>query len=816
MKLDRKTFLLLAMFLIAGCSLYRMAEFNSKYGPPAMVDRHVEVLVPGSVSFHEDVQPVLEQRCDVCHSCYDAPCQLKMTSFEGIDRGGSKKLVYNATRIMADTPTRLFVDANTTGQWRDMNFHPILNERRQTPEINLENSVLHLMLQLKKDNPLLETELLSETFDLRLDHDYICTTAEDFAEFKEKYPLWGMPYALPGLTEKEHETITEWVRQGARVTPEKDMSDQAKQIVAKWERFFNGESLKQQLVSRYIYEHLFIGRIHFDQLPDREFYRMVRSETPPCEPVVEIKTIRPYDDPGVEKFYYRLRRFESTIVAKDHTVYHMTPKKMDRYRELFLENNYAVSKLPSYDAATNSNAFKTFAAIPANARYQFMLDDAGFFIMGFIKGPVCRGQVALNVINDHFFVAFMNPEKDLISNDSTFLSGVSDFLRLPSEKKSNIRILTVWFKYRNLQKQYLAARNQYLAESDPAGNGRGIEYIWNGDGVNDNALLTVFRHYDSASVVKGFVGKMPKTGWIVDYPLFERIHYLLVAGFNVFGNVGHQMETRIFMDYLRMEGENNFLSFLPKDSREAIWESWYTDARDEAVDYLTDQFYGLERGTKIDFHTSNPEDEFFNKLIAHVGSATAQHDHLNRCSDKNCIYGNAGENAGENAGPLEQEADRQMQRIAEMRGKKLQPLPDVAFLRVVMGGMEKDLSYTIIRNKALSNNSMIFREDHRRRFEDDTLTIVKGHVGSYPNAFYHIPIKQLESVVDEYLKVKDSIGYYMLGQKYSIQRNNPNFWKESDWHYRTFLEQEPIEGGLFDMYRFHRIGEKADSKKIEW
>jgi hypothetical protein len=111
-----------------------------------------------------------------------------------------------------------------------------------------------------------------------------------------------MPYALPGLTDKEHKTIVDWLKQGAAVTVRPEMSDQAKQVIDPWEEFFNGSSLKQQLVSRYIYEHLFIAHIHFDSLPDREFYRLVRSETPPGEPVVEINTDRPYDDPGVENF----------------------------------------------------------------------------------------------------------------------------------------------------------------------------------------------------------------------------------------------------------------------------------------------------------------------------------------------------------------------------------------------------------------------------------------------------------------------------------------------------------------------------------
>ncbi|MFZ5570271.1 MAG: fatty acid cis/trans isomerase [Thermodesulfobacteriota bacterium] len=808
MRTKYRIFLLLAFSILAGCTLYRLAEFNARYGPAAPVDRNMAGEAPDLVSFHEDVQPILEQRCDVCHSCYDAPCQLKMTSFEGIERGGSKKLVYDSARITADPPTRLSIDADTATAWRGLDFHPVLNERRQDPDANLDNSLLYRMLRLKQKNPLPETGLLSETFDLRLDHNYICTTVEDFAEFEEKYPLWGMPYALPGLPEQDHRTLVEWLRQGARVGPGPDMSAKAQRIVAEWEAFLNGDTPKQRLMSRYIYEHLFIGRIHFEGLPDREFYRLVRSKTPPGQPVAEINTTRPYDDPGVATCYYRFRRMDAVVAVKDHTVYRLNPKKLARYRELFLQPAYAVDRLPGYADDTKANAFKTFAAIPAESRYRFMLDDAAFFVMGFIKGPVCRGQIALNVINDHFFVAFTNPELDAISTDSAFLSEVSDFLRLPSEEESNIRILKVWRKYRGLQRQYLEARNRYLTKLDPSGKGRGMEFIWDGDGFNDNALLTIFRHFDSASVVKGFVGQLPETGWIIDYPLFERVHYLLVAGFNVYGNVGHQAETRIHMDYLRMEGESNFLSFLPPECRQRIWDGWYSGAREEAREYLAEQFHGTGRGTRVAFHTRDPQNEFFRKLLAHAGPAAVQHDFLNRCEQDDC--------RDPDAGPLEQAADRQIRRLTKIKGARLQPLPDVAFMHIVMNGGEKDLAYTLIRNKALSNNSMMFQEDRRRRIEDDTLTVVKGHMGSYPNAFSRIPFEELEAAVDIYLQVKDPVDYFMLARKYSIQRNSPDFWQEADWHYRTFMEREPVEGGVFDLYRFHRIGEKGDAERMAW
>jgi hypothetical protein len=808
MKKNIIIYLLLTLTVTAGCSWYRAVEFNARYGPPQSVDRQLSHPVPGMVSFHDQVQPILEKRCDVCHGCYDAPCQLKLTSFEGLDRGGSKNLVYDALRLSAAQPTRLFVDADSAREWRKLDFHPVLNERKQERDINLENSVLNLMLLLKKNNPLPQTDLLPETFDLRLDHDYICTTAEEFSDYSEKYPLWGMPYALPGLNDNEMETIVQWVAEGGKVVIKPGLSDQAEQIISVWETFFNGESYQEQLVSRYLFEHLFIGRIHFDSLPDREFYQLVRSKTPPGQPVAEINTIRPYDDPGVEKFYYRFRRVDSTIVVKDHTVYYMGPEKMDRLRELFLKDDYAVTHLPSYDSLDRANPFKTFAAIPAKSRYQFLLDDADFFIMGFIKGPVCRGQIALNVINDHFFVVFTDPEKDKLSNDTAFLSDMSEYLRLPIEAESNLNILTVWHNYRDLQKQYLDAREQYLNDVDPEHKSKSLDFIWDGDRTNKNACLTVFRHYDSASVANGFVGKMPKTGWVIDFPLFERIHYLLVVGFNVFGNVGHQTESRIFMDYLRMEGESNFLTFLPKNCRQSIWDDWYIDPREESLNFFVDQYRGLSYETQIEFYTQNPKTEFFEMLMDYVGPEIAGIDYLNRCPNENCI--------DEATDAYEQEADRQMQRLADMKGHQVQVIPDVTFVHVVTDDPDKDLVYTVIRNKALSNNSMMFEEDRRRIIDNDTLTVVKGYVGSYPNAFSRIPIDQMEPTIDQYLRIKDVVGYYNFSKSFSIQRNCPCFWEESDWHYKKSLELQPIEGGLFDMYRFHRIGEKADKKITRW
>ena len=58
-----------------------------------------------------EAQNVFETRCVVCHGCYDAPCQLKLGTFEGIERGASGDKVYDSTRLIAAAPTRLGIDA---------------------------------------------------------------------------------------------------------------------------------------------------------------------------------------------------------------------------------------------------------------------------------------------------------------------------------------------------------------------------------------------------------------------------------------------------------------------------------------------------------------------------------------------------------------------------------------------------------------------------------------------------------------------------------------------------------------------------------
>ena len=66
-----------------------------------------------------------------------------------------------------------------------------------------------------------------------------------------------------------------------------------------WETFLNRDDPKHAMTARYLYEHFFLASLRFGDAGGREFFRLVRSTTPPGQPIATIATVRPYDDPGV-------------------------------------------------------------------------------------------------------------------------------------------------------------------------------------------------------------------------------------------------------------------------------------------------------------------------------------------------------------------------------------------------------------------------------------------------------------------------------------------------------------------------------------
>ncbi|HSB95236.1 MAG TPA: fatty acid cis/trans isomerase, partial [Spongiibacteraceae bacterium] len=458
-------------------------------------------------------------------------------------------------------------------------------------------------------------------------------------------------------------------------------------------------------------------------------------------------------------------------------------KRMARWRELFLQASYKIDRLPSYATEVASNPFVAFAALPVQSRYRFMLDEAAYFLTSFVKGPVCRGQIALNVLNDQFWVLFANP--DLPANvDAEFLAKESGNLRLPAEIGDQPLGIVHWNNYAALQASYLGAKEKFLHEKYGAPRAVNLDLVWSGDGANHSAALTVFRHFDSASVVEGLVGDVPKTAWVIDYPMFERIYYLLVVGFDVYGDASHQLLTRLYMDFLRMEGEANFLAFLPKAKREAERNSWYQGVGAKMRDAVYRNAMMYQHETGITYRSKNPKREFFDLLRDYLGPALSQHYQLRDIE-------------------LDAPGRSALQKIAKLRGWPVSYLPELIYVRVLIRGAP-DQVFTLIHNVDHSNVAVLFLEKARLRPQFDSVTLVPGIVGAYPNAFWVVKDSDLPQLAARLAALDGNAAYRRLERDIGVARSSPKFWQHSDWLHNIYREREPIDWGALDYSRYEK------------
>lgn len=779
--LFRSMLFIIIGLILAGCTALKTHHLNSLYGQseprPERIVSHDSV---DGRHFLNEVQPIIEKRCAVCHGCYDAPCQLKMTSPAGIDRGAHTDLVYNAARLLEAKPMRLGQDAQSTEEWRAMGFYPVLNERRQSPAANRNASLMHAMLELKEDEPLPNDKLLANSFDLSLNRKQTCEKVEGFYKYEKNNPLGGMPYGIPGISDDELDILRKWITAGAKMAWPAEPVVPLQSRIKQWEHMLNASDLRSQLVARYIYEHLYLASLYFEDVSSERFFRLVRSSTPPGEPVKIIATRRPFEDPGVQRVFYRILPMDETLLHKTHMPYALNKKRWDNIQTWFFNNEYTVNALPDY-ANNSANPFVTFKDLPAQARYNFMLEEAQFTIMGFIKGPVCRGNTALNVINDHFWVYFVDPDS-LLSKSDQFLMEQSAHMMMPAEAKSFTETIGYWMNYSKRQSVYLEAKSKALEklfqntklELDE-------KLIWDGDGVNDNAALTVFRHYDSATVLKGLVGQIPQTAWVIDYSLLESIHYLLVAGFDVYGNLSHQALTRLYMDFLRMEGEFNFLALLPEEERYRLRDYWYRDASEDVKSYLYGSRAYLNYPPGIQYKTDEPVFELVDILKKRLKPVLNNSHNLDH--------------------PDVPSSHRDsLSTLMSLQGKPATLMPEASII-LVKGKNGKEYIYTLTSNLAYSSLTSMLAEQKNRLPKEDNLTVIRGIGTAYPSVYLSVSEDQLDNFTKRITVLKNEADYSLLLDSYGIRRTDEQFWSFSDAIHKNFKQFSPISYGLLDYNR---------------
>ena len=740
-----------------------------------------------SISYQEDVQPILTYKCVACHACYDAPCQLNLGSAEGLERGASQQTVYDGSRMHAQETTRLFLDAHGEQAWRKLGFNSVVDDQ------NGQAALLKRMLELGREQPLAANAKLPKNLDISIDRDNSCPLPGEFEAYAKKHPLGGMPFAVSGLSDEEYALLNQWLEQGGSVDQKaQSISEHDQAYIQRWEHFLNQQGLREQLVARWLYEHMFLAHIYFDQGQSGQFYQLVRSRTPAPEPIEAVARRRPNDDPGTE-IYYRLRPINDVIVHKTHITLGLDDQKLAKVQAQFLADDWTLEQLPGYGTQRRANPFETFAAIPAQARYQFMLDNAEYFVRTFIRGPVCRGQIATDVIRDNFWVMFQNPEHDLYITDAEYREQATPFLSMPGQLDHLSDTLGLWHAYRDKRNDYENLRRDRYADADLAN----WDVLWSG---NENALLTVFRQHDSASVRKGLVGEVPQTFWLMDYPLLERTYYQLVVNFDVFGNVSHQMQTRLYFDLIRNGSEVNFLRLMPADTRKSYLSDWYQDSG-KIKAWLDYAKIDSKTASDLNLTHADAKGEFAEQLLERFSHVNARPDWLNRCK--------AGQDCHRpNLSPEMQQAEQALSRLTGKRAGDglpvIKQMPEATLIRVEQDGGERQV-YSLLRNRAHSNVAFMLGEGMRYQPKNDTLTLVPEVMSSYPNFIFSLKAQEVPEFVQAMEQVKKAKDFERVADQWGIRRTHPQFWQHFHDLTRHIEETQPLEAGVLDMNRYENL-----------
>lgn len=733
--------------------------------------------------YHAEIQPLFNARCIACHSCFESPCQMNLQTYAGAQRGANLLGVYQGDRLQEMAPSRMFEDALTTKEWRGRDFFDVLQGG--------EKSVFWRLIAAA------DRRNVYPAIPVRENNLCVRTDAE-MTRLEKSHPEFAMPYGLPALQTEEKAKILRWLNAGAPGQIEslglQGLAADETKIVREWESSLNAKDLKSRVLARYLFEHLFLARFAFPG-NHSAFLRLVRSKTPCGQAITPLSPRKPNDDPGVKDWSYCFYRDPAATILKKHIPFEISRAKLKWIRDNFSREAWTPTSFPSFAIEVSRNPFVAFREIPLAARYRFLLEDARYHIMTFIKGPVCNGSVAVNVIQEQFFVFFMDPNSDVMVTDPEFAQKSEKLLVLPGNFDADRSFPAAITDYATLTELRNAYRKLKSEEMEKRfAKGLKLTDIWDGEGKNPNALLTVFRHDDNAEVLFGAQGDLPKTVFLLDYSIFERLVYNLVVNFDVYGDIKHQALTRLYMDLIRMEAENNYLDFLPPAERPRLKREWYRGSLTQMKLNILNEEQFPEIPTALTF-TDKPSihHQMIEKLLfERLSSVQRGEDFLNRKRLR-----------GAEIRPTPETSDlRSLTSISVEEGAYFAKLmPEFSLLALREKGRVTRV-YSIIHNREFENISWMFGESLRRDPVTDTLTILEGVRGAYPNDIFVVETAKLQEFSKELRKQGWKKDFQPFLRKYSLSRKSPEFWTVFDQIQEWHRGHDPAEAGYLDLSRY--------------
>jgi hypothetical protein len=741
-----------------------------------------------SVTYASEIQPLFDNRCIACHGCIGSACNVKLSSFRGVERGGFGE---NPYAMHFDTVPRTGMDVHaTTEGWRKQGFYPIVSRGENAAENRAGSMISQLVTAGHESNqPGFSREALMASYNDRYKHS--CpSTAEALKSHLAANPAEGMPYGLPALSEAQLNHIDQWVSAGSPGPTEAELAKASAlanpEVIARWEAFFNQPDAQHQLVARYIFDHVYLSTLALDESPG-ELFKLVRSKTAgnsvteaaagKATPKVEvIDTPKPYDNPmvyaGVDQFYYRLQKVTFKPVQKNHFVWRLGQDDIAHLEAVFFDRKWV--KDEGFSAPWDvGNPFAMYQAIPEKSRYLFLIENSAIIVAGITSGPVCLGQTATYAVKDQFWVYFMDPDHDVSVLDPQL--GLGNWGALMDRSPIG-------------NERYDVAYGKAVKRLFP--EGYTINALWDGNKTNKNAWLTILRHESNTWVMTGRQGGIPRSQWVMGFSGFERIYYDTVAHFEYWGGDAGKLATVGFFNFLRQEFEDDFLLFLPEDVRVKIREKWSKGIGDVGL-HLT-SFAAKDQPSPIKNNDpSHPLVGVVSNIEAHMGpTITGPVDHLNTWVKK--PY------------PLEKGVanfDEWVQAISTMTVNTdyrfPRYLPSMTVMRVNQG--KESRLYSLVANRVYETQYTILFQNGVALPDLDTMSVYPDVVGGFPNMFMEIDVEQAAAFIQELRNVESLDDFLKFRDRYGVLRNQENFWATYDWFNDWNFTNRKQDAGVLDL-----------------
>jgi hypothetical protein len=234
-----------------------------------------------------------------------------------------------------------------------------------------------------------------------------------------------------------------------------------------------------------------------------------------------------------------------------------------------------------------------------------------------------------------------------------------------------------------------------------------------------------------------------------------------------------------------MEGELDFVSLLPRASRQTVIDYWYRGSGGRHADYLAEAGSRLPESS-VAYRSDYPLGELYQSLQRRYAPLRDP-----------ALDWRAGESP-------DGAAVAQLRKLSAIRGAAASVMPEMSLLVIRRPGGNPAV-VSLLRNSAHSNVAHLYNEDARRLPGEDSLLALDGVAGAYPNALFAVDPSELPDFTAAVARLVEPADLTALVDRYGVRRTDRRFWPLSDAIRAAWQKRAPEEAAVLDYSRFEDL-----------